>query len=91
LQKEALFKEMSPVYYLKSQSPPLFMMAAEDDTTIPVVHAYHMKNKADSIGARVELFIAKNAGHNWRNVGGEIDPSIDVIIQKTVDFFMKYK
>jgi acetyl esterase/lipase len=91
LQKEALFKEMSPVYYLKPQSPPLFMMAAEDDTTIPVGHAYLMKNKADSIGAKVELFTVKNAGHNWRKVGAEIDPSIDVIIQKTVDFFMKYK
>jgi acetyl esterase/lipase len=91
LQKEALFKEMSPIYYLTENSPPLFMMAAEDDTTIPVGHAYHMKNKADSIGAKVELFTVKNAGHNWRKVGAEIDPSIDVIIQKTVDFFMNYK
>jgi acetyl esterase/lipase len=90
-QKDALYKEMSAVYYLTPQSPPLYMMAAEDDTTIPVAHAYHMKKAADSIGAPVELFIAKNGGHNWRNVGGEINPSTDVIMQKTIDFLMKYK
>jgi acetyl esterase/lipase len=90
-QKDAFYKEMSPVYYLTPQSPPLYMMAAEDDTTIPVAHAYHMKKNAEIIGAPVELFIAKNAGHNWRNVGGEINPSKDVIVQKTIDFFLKYK
>jgi len=90
-QKNIWFKEMSPVYYLTENSAPLFMMAAEDDTTIPVAHAYRMKKKADEIGAPVELFIAKNAGHNWRNVGGEIEPSRDVIVQKTVDFFLKNK
>jgi acetyl esterase/lipase len=91
LQKDDMYKEMSPIYYLTVKSPPLYMMAAENDTTIPVVHAYHMKKYADEIGAPVELFTVKNAGHNWRKAGGEIDPSIDVIIQKTIDFLMKYK
>jgi acetyl esterase/lipase len=90
-EKDALYKEMSPIFYLTAQSPPLYMMAAEDDTTIPVAHAYHMKKKADEIGAKVDLFVAKNAGHNWRNVDGEINPSTDVIMQKTIDFFMRYK
>lgn len=90
-QKESFYKEISPVYYLTPQSPPLYMMAAEDDTTIPVAHAYHMKKRAYGIDAPVELFIAKNGGHNWRNVGGEINPSKDVIVQKTIDFLLKYK
>ncbi|WP_430931224.1 alpha/beta hydrolase fold domain-containing protein [Saccharicrinis sp. 156] len=89
--KDTCFKEMSSIFYLNQHSPPLYMMAAEDDTTIPVSHAYHMKKRADEINANVEIFIAKNAGHNWRNVDGEIDPSTDAIIQKTVDFFIKYK
>lgn len=86
----AMYKEMSPVFYLKKDSPPLFMMAADNDTTIPVVHAYHMKKKADSIGANVDIFIVKNAGHNWRKAGGDIDPTLEVITQKTVDFIVKH-
>lgn len=86
-----MYKEMSPIFYLTKNSPPLFMMAADNDTTIPVGHAHHIKNKADEIGANVEIFIVKNAGHNWRKVGGDIDPILEVITQKTVDFFLKYK
>jgi dipeptidyl aminopeptidase/acylaminoacyl peptidase len=90
-QKDVLFKEMSPVYYLTKNSPPLFMMAADNDTTIPAAHAYHMKKAADKLGANIELFIVKNAGHNWREAGGQIEPSADVIVQKTIDYFIKYK
>jgi acetyl esterase/lipase len=86
-----MYKEMSPIFYLTKNSPPLFMMAADNDTTIPVGHAYHMKKKADEIDANVDMFIVKNAGHNWRKAGGNIDPTLEVITQKTVDFFLKYK
>lgn len=89
--KDAMYKEMSPVFYLTKESSPLYMMAADNDTTIPVAHAYHMMKKADSIGANVEMFIVKNAGHNWRDAGGEIEPGLNVITQKTVDFILKYK
>ncbi|MDB2385242.1 alpha/beta hydrolase fold domain-containing protein [Polaribacter sp.] len=88
---EAMFKEMSPIFYLTKNSPPIYIMAADNDTTIPVAHAYHIKEKADEIGANVEMLIVKNAGHNWRKAGGSIEPTLDVITQKTVDFILKYK
>lgn len=87
----AMYKEMSPIFYLSKNSPPICMMAADNDTTIPVGHAYHIKKKADEIGATVDLFIVKNAGHNWRKAGGKIEPTLEVITNKTVDFFLKYK
>ena len=87
----AMYKEMSPIFYLTKNSPPLFMMAADNDTTIPVAHAYHMKKHADSIGANVDMFIVKNAGHNWRKAGGDIDPTLGVITKTTLDFILKYK
>ena len=37
---------------------------------------------------KVEIFIIKNAGHNWRQVEAPIDPSAEVIVQRTVSFFM---
>ena len=88
---EAMYEEMSPIFYLTKNSPPLYMMAADHDTTIPVAHAYHMKEKADEIGAPVSIFVVKNAGHNWRRAGGHIEPTLEVITQKTVDFILKYR
>ncbi|MDF1862072.1 MAG: hypothetical protein P1U87_17780, partial [Verrucomicrobiales bacterium] len=56
-------------------------------TTIPVKHAHYMKEKAAAARAPVEILIVKNAGHNWRKVGADIDPSRREIIKRTVGFF----
>lgn len=84
------YREMSPVNYLKQDSPPLLMIQGDKDTTIPVKHAYYMKEKAESIKAPVEILIVKNAGHNWRKVDADIDPDREAIIDRTVQFFIDH-
>ncbi len=81
------YREMSPVNYLSEGSAPLLMIQGDKDTTIPVKHAYYMKEKADAVKAPVEIMIIKNSGHNWRRVDADIDPSRDTIIERTVQFF----
>ncbi|WP_404308357.1 alpha/beta hydrolase family protein [Neorhodopirellula lusitana] len=89
--KLALYREMSPVNYLTKGSPPLLMIQGDKDTTIPVKHAYRMQQQAKSLNAPVEILIIKNAGHNWRSVGAEIDPSRNAIIDRTVQFFVDHR
>ena len=86
-EKMRLYREMSPVHYLKKDSPPLLMIQGDKDTTIPVKHAYHMEKRASEIQAPVQTLIVKNAGHNWRKVDAAIEPSRDEIIQASVEFF----
>lgn len=88
--KLRLYREVSPVNYLKQSSPPLLMIQGDGDTTIPVKHAYYMKKKAELIKAPVEIMIIKNAGHNWRKSDGStpIAPSHEVIIKRTIDFLV---
>ena len=88
--KLALYREMSPINYLKKDSPPLLMIQGDSDTTIPVKHAYYMQKKAEELEAPVEILIVKNAGHNWRKVGADIDPSRAEIEAKTVRFFVEH-
>ncbi|WP_136077918.1 alpha/beta hydrolase [Pontiella desulfatans] len=88
--KLALYREMGPVNYLTKESPPLLMIQGDKDTTIPVKHAYHMQEKAKAVGAPVEILIVKNAGHNWRMVDAEIDPSRNQIIDRTVRFLVDH-
>jgi acetyl esterase/lipase len=90
--KDALYKEMSPVTYLKKDSPPLFMIQGDGDTTIPVKHAYHMEKLAKELGAPVETLIIKHAGHNWRKADGktEIDPGFDIIVERSIEFLVDH-
>ncbi|HUV67667.1 MAG TPA: alpha/beta hydrolase fold domain-containing protein [Sedimentisphaerales bacterium] len=84
------YREMSPINYLTEKSPPLLMIQGDKDTTIPVKHAYYMDEKAKSLKAPVEIMIIKNAGHNWRKVDADIEPSREVIIERTVQFFVDH-
>ena len=88
--KLARYREMSPINYLTSTSPPLLMIQGNKDTTIPVKHAYYMQKKAEKLKAPVEIMIIKNAGHNWRKVDADIEPSREVIIERTVQFFVDH-
>ena len=86
--KLRLYREVSPVNYLRKESPPLLMIQGDQDTTIPVHHAYYMQAKAKACAAPVELLIVKNAGHNWRAVDAPIEPSREAIVQCSVDFLV---
>ncbi|WP_298946350.1 alpha/beta hydrolase [uncultured Polaribacter sp.] len=88
--KLALYREMSPINYLLKNSSPLLMIQGNKDTIIPVKHAYYMAEKAKAVDAPVTTLIIKNAGHNWRKVGAYISPTREVIIQKTIDYFVAH-
>ncbi len=83
-------REMSPINYLTRTSPPLLIIQGGKDTTIPVEHAYYMQEKAKALKAPVEIMIIKNAGHNWRRVDADIEPSRAVINERTVQFFLEH-
>ena len=91
-EKLALYREVSPINYLKKDSPPLLMIHGDGDTTISVKHAYYMRQKAAALQAPVETMIIKNAGHNWRKADGTtpIEPSADVIYKRTVAFIAEH-
>lgn len=84
--KLVAYREVSPVTYLRADSPPLLMMQGDKDPTIPVHHARYMKERGDAMKAPVEGFIVENSGHNWREVGGVLRPSLDEVMTKTAAF-----
>ncbi|MBA4018208.1 MAG: lipase [Pirellula sp.] len=84
--KLRLYREISPVNYLRAESRPLLMIQGDKDTTIPVRHARYMKERADAVGAPVDIVVVANAGHNWRRVDADIEPSVEEIVEKTASF-----
>ena len=84
------YREMSPVNYLTASSPPLLMIQGDQDTTIPVKHAYYMQAQAKAAQAPVQILIVKNSGHNWRSVGAAIEPSREAIVERTVQFLVNH-
>lgn len=80
------FEEMSPYHWIKKDSPPMLVLQGDTDATIPLPHAIHLKEKADHVGADVEMIIVKNAGHNWRKAGGDPVPGLEEIQRITAEY-----
>jgi acetyl esterase/lipase len=83
------YKEMSSVFWIKKDSPPLLLMQGDTDATIPYAHAPHLKKKADEVGADLEMVIVKHAGHNWRKAGGDPDPGVEQIQRMTAEYAVR--
>lgn len=85
-EKLRLYRAVSPINYLKNNSPPQLMIQGDKDTTIPVKHAHYMETKGKQLDASVQTLIVQNAGHNWRKVGADFKPSSEEILKATVKF-----
>lgn len=89
--KLAAYREVSPVNYLRSDSPPLLMIQGDMDTTIPVHHAHYMEERAEASGAPVEVLIIEGAGHNWRGADRAVVPDLNEIVSRTVRFLAEHR
>ncbi len=64
-----MMKKISPVTYLRKDSPPILSIHGDRDILIPKQHYAFLKESADKIGARVEVVIVKGAGHGFSGEG----------------------
>ena len=77
---------VSPILYMAENSPPLFLVSGDEDTTIPVYHTYGMRsvsNTVDNDGFTYQ--IVNGAGHNFIQAGDSaISPSRGEIEEQTI-------
>lgn len=62
-----LRKRMSPVVYLKKNTPKLLLLQGARDSIVPAQAATFFKKKADEVGADVEVVISENAEHSFED------------------------
>jgi acetyl esterase/lipase len=79
---------LSPITHLRRDSPPILCIHGDGDTGVPLLQARVMARKAAEVGARFTLQVVGNAGHNWREAGGAIEPSKEEIQRRTAEFLI---
>jgi acetyl esterase/lipase len=81
-------RKLSPIRLLKPTSPAIFLAHGDADKTLSVEHSLKMAAAAQARGVPVECVISKGAGHGFS--GKDIDPTVEEISRRTLDFFVKY-
>lgn len=64
-EKPELYRKVSPVNYLSRQTPPLFIMGAENEHMFPLKQNLDFAARAKSLGCRVEYKVYANVEHGF--------------------------
>ena len=66
---EAQLKSISPIYFVKSDSPPLLLIHGDADQTVPLQQSEIMKAKYEEVGRPVNLIVKPGGKHSgWPGV-----------------------
>jgi acetyl esterase/lipase len=89
--KPELYRKASPIVYVSKDDPPLLIAHGEEDDLVPFDQSVRMAEAYRRAGLPVEFIAVKHAGHDFAQAGnGTVSPSVEIIHQKTVDFFKRY-
>ncbi|MDX1951938.1 MAG: alpha/beta hydrolase [Verrucomicrobiota bacterium] len=66
-------REISPIYHVHSNLPPILIIHGTSDEVVPYQQAVSFAEKARAMGNTVELVTKTNFGHGWRDSSNEID------------------
>ncbi|MGA7633950.1 MAG: alpha/beta hydrolase [Terriglobales bacterium] len=90
-EKPELYRKASPILYVSKDDPPLLLVHGEKDDGVPFDQSVRMAETYRRVRLPVEFIAVKNAGHDFQHIGNApISPSVEVIHQRTVDFFKRY-
>jgi acetyl esterase/lipase len=90
-EKPDLYRKASPIQYVSKDAPPLLLVHGEKDEGVPFDQSVRMAEAFRRRSLPVDLIALKNGGHDFQQAGSDpLSPSVEVIHQKTVDFFRRY-
>jgi len=87
-EKRDIAAKLSPVELMTKDSPPVLLVHGEQDKTLSFKFSTFMRDRAKEIGAPVECILVQGADHGFR--GEAIQPSLEEICQRSVEFFLKH-
>jgi acetyl esterase/lipase len=74
--------EMSPIFYIKTNLPPILIYHGDADTLVPLDQSQRFQAKAREAGCVVELVMHHNGQHGW--------PTMLWDIRRFADWFDRY-
>ena len=90
-QDPTLWKQCSPITYVKAGDPPFLIAHGNSDILVPVAQSVRLDAALAKAGVPHQLIIVKNAGHVFKPMPGTtIDPSHADILKSVFAFLDTY-
>ena len=75
--RKKIGKEISPIYAVSSDDPPIFIVHGDADMTVPVQQSQTFVAKLKEAGVTNNFIIKKGARHNADDMKAELDQFVD--------------
>jgi len=68
--REKLGREVSPVYWVHREQPPVYIVHGDADAQVHVSQAHRFFKRCGEVGAKCEVLVRQGAGHGgWQEMG----------------------
>jgi acetyl esterase/lipase len=70
-------RQCSPINYLRPDSPPILIIHGTADEIVPFYQSELFLERAQQVGANVELEVIPDKGHSWEDMSREVELMAD--------------
>ena len=70
--REKLGRELSPIYWVNKDQPPVYIVHGDADLQVSVTQAHRFFKRCGEVGAKCEVLIRQGAGHGgWQEMNAD--------------------
>jgi acetyl esterase/lipase len=71
--RQKLGQEISPIYYIHSNMPPVLIIHGDADTLVPIYQADRFVERCKEVGVTAKLVVREGKGHGWAELGRDVE------------------
>jgi acetyl esterase/lipase len=71
-ERQKLGREISPIYFVHSNMPPILIIHGDADPLVPICQAQTFVKRCEAVGSNTRLVVRKDKGHGWPDLGKDM-------------------
>lgn len=70
--RQKLGREISPIYFIQSNTPPVLIIHGDADKLVPIYQAQTFVKRCDELGVKAKLVVRKGKEHGWPGINQDL-------------------
>jgi len=76
-ERQKLGREISPIYFVHSNMPPILIIHGDADKLVPICQAQTFVKRCESVDATAKLVVREGKAHGWPDLGKDLELCAD--------------
>jgi acetyl esterase/lipase len=76
-ERQKLGREISPIYFVHSNMPPMLIIHGDADTLVPIYQAQMFVKRCEEVGSTAKLVVREGKNHGWPDMGKDMERFAD--------------